>query len=563
MTPDQAKWGLNVQGPIVAPGGSTGGYLSPGAYGGYASGAQDWSNHYQGLASALANYGQGQGTVEQANLNRQGQAEYAAATGLGGDAAARQRAAGLSLGGIAHEQSLVGQKQAGGAYGSAQDSLGMLSGAAAGRVPSAAEIQQGQGVAAAMKAQLTAASSARGGAYAQAAAQQEAAAQGASLQGKAVADAAALRANEQSTARGQYAGAAGNLYGTASQSGLSYADLAARNVQAGEAGGAQSALQGQQLAQGGAATFGLAGEQAKQSYDTMGMQGQQAYEGMSQNAVEAAMGNDTTLYGINQGVAVQNAALGAQRDSALIGAAGSTAASLLPLLAASDERLKTDVSPQGGADPGTGLGAPMAGGVNAYDPGGGTRQAPPPEPSGMDKGAILKAMQGLRGASQQYAQTAGAGIGPMPPPPRVALPPQAAAPPIGRGLPQVAVPPPVDAPLTPPPMMSDARAKQDVRPAPTADALLAMLDKSKATFAYKNPADQPVSPQHPHLPGARFGGVIAQDLERTPEIGHQLVTDTPRGKMIEPQAGLSAALMAIGRLHERLNALEGGHHASK
>lgn len=104
------------------------------------------------------------------------------------------------------------------------------------------------------------------------------------------------------------------------------------------------------------------------------------------------------------------------------------------------------------------------------------------------------------------------------------------------------------------PMMSDERAKTHIAPAPTADALLDTLARSKATFSYRNPADQPLSPAHPHVPGARFGGVMAQDLQRVPEIGQQLVTDTPRGKMLEPQSGLSAALMAIGRLHERLKA---------
>ena len=105
--------------------------------------------------------------------------------------------------------------------------------------------------------------------------------------------------------------------------------------------------------------------------------------------------------------------------------------------------------------------------------------------------------------------------------------------------------------------MSDERAKMSVSPAPTADALLDMLAKSKSTFAYRNPQDEPLSPLHPKLPGARFGGVMAQDLERTPEIGPQLVTNTPHGKMLEPQAVQSAMLMGLGRLAERMTALEG------
>ena len=106
--------------------------------------------------------------------------------------------------------------------------------------------------------------------------------------------------------------------------------------------------------------------------------------------------------------------------------------------------------------------------------------------------------------------------------------------------------------------MSDERAKTGVSPAPTADALLATLAKSKATFQYRNPQDQPVGPMHPHVPGARFGGVMAQDLQRVPEIGQQLVTQTPHGLAVEQGAGLSAVMMGMGRLEERLRALEGG-----
>lgn len=92
-----------------------------------------------------------------------------------------------------------------------------------------------------------------------------------------------------------------------------------------------------------------------------------------------------------------------------------------------------------------------------------------------------------------------------------------------------------------------------------ADSFLDALDSSKATFEYKSPTDQPLSPLHPKLPGARFGGVMAQALERVPEIGQTLVTNTPHGKMVEPATGLSAVMMGLGRIDERLKALEGGH----
>lgn len=82
-----------------------------------------------------------------------------------------------------------------------------LTDAAEGRVPSAAEIQQQQGLQSALKGQLAAAASARGGAGAQIAAQRQAANVGAGMQAQAAQQAAAMRAQEQAQARGQLTGA--------------------------------------------------------------------------------------------------------------------------------------------------------------------------------------------------------------------------------------------------------------------------------------------------------------------------------------------------------------------
>jgi hypothetical protein len=71
-------------------------------------------------------------------------------------------------------------------------------------------------------------------------------------------------------------------------------------------------------------------------------------------------------------------------------------------------------------------------------------------------------------------------------------------------------------------------------------------------FAYKDPSLAP-SPDH----GGGFLGVFAQDVEQAPGIGDQIVTRAPNGlRQINQGAGLSAALAGIGRLHERLAALE-------
>lgn len=103
-------------------------------------------------------------------------------------------------------------------------------------------------------------------------------------------------------------------------------------------------------------------------------------------------------------------------------------------------------------------------------------------------------------------------------------------------------------------LASDARLKTNVTPAGSntsaADSFLATL--KPYTFRYKDPEDEPSSAPH----GGSYLGVIAQNVEKGP-TGQTLVTDTPHGKAIEQGASMGAALAGIGRLHERLSALEG------
>lgn len=106
-------------------------------------------------------------------------------------------------------------------------------------------------------------------------------------------------------------------------------------------------------------------------------------------------------------------------------------------------------------------------------------------------------------------------------------------------------------------MMSDVRAKTDIaaagapRPGGTtaADSFLAHLKPYE--YNYKRAEDEPTGEPH----GGRYLGVMAQDVERTP-TGSTLVADTPRGKAIEGNAAIGAALAGLGRLHERVSALE-------
>ena len=82
-----------------------------------------------------------------------------------------------------------------------------------------------------------------------------------------------------------------------------------------------------------------------------------------------------------------------------------------------------------------------------------------------------------------------------------------------------------------------------------ADAFLESLHPS--SYRYKDSADEPGMGSG----GGRYLGVMAQDVERGP-TGSTLVKDTPRGKMLDVPANLSAALGGIGRLHERIAELE-------
>lgn len=143
----------------------------------------------------------------------------------------------------------------------ADQALGMSREAAQGRAPSAAAIQQGQGLEQALKFQQAAANSARGGAGNQIAAIKNAQNQGAQLQQQAIGNAAALRANEQAQARSLFGQQAFQQAGMANQRELS-------NQQAGlHAGLANQQLnQQQQLAM-------LGGLQNAEALRLQGVQG--------------------------------------------------------------------------------------------------------------------------------------------------------------------------------------------------------------------------------------------------------------------------------------------------
>jgi hypothetical protein len=96
---------------------------------------------------------------------------------------------------------------------------------------------------------------------------------------------------------------------------------------------------------------------------------------------------------------------------------------------------------------------------------------------------------------------------------------------------------------------SDERLKKDIKPT-LADKFMDGLHP--ASYRYKDPKDEP----GPVPTGGRYLGIMAQDAEKIPEVGHQLVIDTPRGKMIAQKPMLSAAVAGLARLNERIKMLE-------
>lgn len=105
-------------------------------------------------------------------------------------------------------------------------------------------------------------------------------------------------------------------------------------------------------------------------------------------------------------------------------------------------------------------------------------------------------------------------------------------------------------------LMSDERVKTGISSEGTGGSRVdAFLDGiHPLSYHYKQASNEPRS----QATGGRYLGISAQDLEAVPEVGHQMVSDGPRGKQVEIGPSLSAALAGVARLNERLKAVEGG-----
>lgn len=211
--------------------------------------------------------------------------------------------------------------------------IGQLQGAAAGQAPSAALIQQQQGIEAAQRAQMAMAASARGGADQRAAAMRQGQMAGSEMAMQGIEQASALRAQEMAQARGQLVGAIGQQQQLAQGQGMNQAAIAQAQAgltqQAGLANqgtGLQAQMANQQGYLGASGQdAGLAGLGAGlyQQGAGLGLAGVQFNNQQAQtdfNQQMQMLDAQNATYGIQQGVAAQRYAADQQQDAAVTGA---------------------------------------------------------------------------------------------------------------------------------------------------------------------------------------------------------------------------------------------------
>lgn len=101
-------------------------------------------------------------------------------------------------------------------------------------------------------------------------------------------------------------------------------------------------------------------------------------------------------------------------------------------------------------------------------------------------------------------------------------------------------------------MYSDERVKTDFAPSEhIADSFLDALKTSRATYNYTDPKYDASSKK-----GSRYLGIMAQSVEKVPEIGRGIVTEVDGVKRVETLPMLSAIAGSLGRLVERVEKVE-------
>jgi hypothetical protein len=443
-----------------------------------------------------------------------------------------------------------------GNYGANAAAYGGLANAY-GRIPQTAQAQFQQASGQALDANLAMAHSAQGGALGGAAAARAAQQQNAQQQGGFAGQSGIMAGQEQMAALGgqatAYAGQA-NAYGQAGAQNLSQYQIQ-QQVAQNQASLQQAQLgQNEQFYQNMATTAGNQQQIANQSTQSLGALGVQAGLGEAGTAVGAENAT-TSMVGTGSTIAA---------------GVGGVVSGALPYQFPSDEQAKTGIEAEGnsnledtpvahaatggestllssgattsqeagdigvGALKGAGKGAGLGGFFGSLVPGLGTA-------IGAGIGAAIGAGVGGYTGGQGNVNTSGTTAGGAP----VAT---SAGPSlggiVGGGLGSIGA-------------AGSIASDEDEKVG--ADGHVSLVDQflksiHPYSYEYKDPEDEP---RAGGPTGGRYLGVMAQDLERAPAVGHQLVTDTPGGKRISVGAGLSAALAGLARVNERLSAVEG------
>lgn len=103
---------------------------------------------------------------------------------------------------------------------------------------------------------------------------------------------------------------------------------------------------------------------------------------------------------------------------------------------------------------------------------------------------------------------------------------------------------------------SDINSKTNIEPNENeaSKTISEFMDALKSyTYEYKKSAKQPNGKPNPE---GKVKSVMAQDLEKT-DLGKQMVTDTPDGKVVDYAQGMAPLLAAIAELNKRTKKLEG------
>lgn len=254
---------------------------------------------------------------------------------MGRDAYASATSAANAVAGAGQSQLNLNSQGAAGALRAAAGMSGDIAGlrdAAAGRVPSAAAIQQKQGIGDAINAQAALAAGARGGDVG--GAMRSAAGAGAGIATRGLADAAALRANEQANARAQLTQATASQANAFVQgAGVANAGAQTAITRADAAAGRQfnlgSAQLGSQVTGMTAQSQGYEREQARTlNQISIDQDEQRQLQNYMLQLFNTANGNAASIDNSQRAAAVQTRAQDFQLYGSMIGAGGASAASL-------------------------------------------------------------------------------------------------------------------------------------------------------------------------------------------------------------------------------------------